>query len=115
MDYEESITYITGGKDDSKWSSLSPVVFYKDKLPYGLVAQMLHTDGYTYIASRVTKDSLPFTVEMIRFLLTLQKEKPICLITDNVVYQEQIASVLSKHGFKFRIIEDVLYSYSKET
>jgi len=115
MTYEEELEYITIYDNESlpHWLEIKPKVYYRDGLPYGLVGTVYNDpDDTNYIASCTSKSELPFTKGMIRDIITLIKTQNICLITDDVYYQEQIRSVLSRYNLRFEYINGVMFSFN---
>jgi len=116
MDYEEQIEYVLRYGIDNLpyWLPLQPKVYFKDGVPYGLIATVYDSRSKVYyIASTTALPEQRFSVGMIRDLFKLSKSKRICLVTEQKGYREQIRSVLSSlGGFTFREDENALFSYN---
>ena len=104
MKYHKEI-YAVVKENTRDWIQLKPKVFYKDGLPYGLVA----VKG-NYIASTVTDPSLPFTRGMIRYINEINKQQDIKLVTDDKRYYYKIKDFLSKHNFEFEYRDNFMIS-----
>jgi hypothetical protein len=99
------IEYIVHSRYIMDWAVIEPLVFYKDGVPYGLIADV---DGL--IASTTIDPELPFTKSMLEYLYDLNKRKDITLIADNKKYFSKIKSVLKPRGFTFTMKDGILYS-----
>jgi len=111
----EEVVSIVGNEDASipeSWLVTNARVFYKNDLPYGLVSVIESEDDpqHAFIASTVTHPDHPFTLGMVKYILSQAKEYTISVITDEPAYQDAIRESLSGHGFEFVTDGDVLYS-----
>jgi len=102
--YEE-IKSMMDTRSALEWAQVHPLVFYKDSKPYGLIAEV-----HNHIASTTIDPDAPFTFEMIRHLLELNKTQDIILITDDTRAFERVKRVLKPRGFEFYELNDILYS-----
>jgi hypothetical protein len=96
---------IVGEKEYPHWFALPHKIFYKDSKPYWVIAV-----ANEYVAAAVKDPSKPFTPSMIKYILELNKEQDIILITDHPDYVDKIKGFLSKHNFRFEIKDGVLFS-----
>ena len=111
MNYIDSIAHVVGSDKRDSWMILSPTVYYRDGMPYGLIATLVKSDGVKYVASTVSNKELPFTIGMLRDIILMYKECRICLLTDVVEKQDMIRRCLDKYKFEYKYIDEVMYSY----
>ena len=90
------------------WIAINPVIFYKDKQPYGLIAEV---DGY--IASTTKRPEQLFTIGMLKYVYEINKTKDITVITDLPEYFSQVKRGLEPFGFECSIEGDIMYSRRK--
>jgi hypothetical protein len=101
----EEIRSIVGDAMLDTWLYTNPKVFYKNGKPYGLIGMVNN-----YVASTTISPELPFTKSMIKYILDLDKEKDIILITDDHRYIDKIKSLLEKRGCVFEIKDGLLFT-----
>ncbi len=112
----EEIEIILGIRGDEEvfdsWAHIAPKVFYRGDRAYGLIADMSVSNGSELMVAAMARDNGDFTPAMIAYLVRLNRDNDITLITDDREAQPRIRALLSRHGFTFTYDgEDNLYSY----
>ena len=112
----EEIEIILGIRGDEEifdsWAHIAPKVFYRGDRPYGLIADMPISNGNEIMVAAMARDNGDFTPAMIAWLVRLNRDNDITLITDDREAQPRIRALLGRHGFTFTYDgEDNLYSY----
>ncbi len=107
------IEYIVGSINSPYWNELNPKIYYKNDLPFGLIAtKYSEIDDILYLGCTTSHPDTPFSKAMLYDILSMYNKQNICLMTDHIPSQAKIASLLTKrYGFTVEYIGDVLYSY----
>ena len=80
---------------------------------YGKLMGLIHTipvDGVLIISALTRNVNDNFTFSMLKDIIGLIKTEKVCILTDVVSKQEQIASALSRYNMEFTHINGVLHS-----
>ena len=74
------IAYIVGSRNATKWLRMKPTMYYKNGLPFGLIAIECTEDGI--VINSIAKNDEKFTFAMLRFLITtIKKNKRVALMS----------------------------------
>ena len=93
----------------AEWAVMEPDVYYKEFAPYGLTA-LVRFRGRVYIATMTLHPTSPFTFGMLRDIMRVSRRESVVIITDDPKYHDKARRSLSKHGYTFRVENDILYS-----
>ena len=99
------------------WLELDSQMFLgSDRKPFGLIGtKMDEENDILYIASTAINPDIVFNYEMLKHILTLNREHDISVITDMPEYRDRIKKALAPHGFLFTIEEDIMFSSRNAT
>ncbi len=117
---EDVISVIGDGYSDpiiNSWLDINVKFFTASNgTPFGLVGDVYSEDDKTtFIASTATDHDLIFNYEMLKYILNINTTNHISVITDMPEYRERIMDALGPHGFKFEVINDIMYSRRNKT
>jgi len=107
----DEIKQVVGEEYAPDWCRIHTKVFYKNNKPYGLVGTRgCPKEGRVLIASTTKDPEDPFTTNMYKYMLNINKRFPVTLITDMPEYQEKVRQGLAHQGFTFYYEDDIMYS-----
>jgi len=112
MDYKSIIASLVKPDNVDSWITIEPDVFYKDGKPYGLIGTMNNPhSNILYIAATVKDVDDPFTVGMLKSIISMYKRRRICLVTEVESKQRLIRRALDRYDFDYEYKDGMMYSY----